>query len=172
MKPDKKARESKIEAVRRATRFVNSSPIEEYALTLLLQHPELKPRCQDMLAEYFENSENSVIFNKWQQCQDTTGDKELLDPAIKEHFDSLVARTLPDNRTEERYTDCVLRLRERYLRNLERKNEELLSLEAETGVKNADLSRLQEMGTNISSELRKLEKIRTRSPGEMNHEKH
>jgi hypothetical protein len=102
VKPDRKINETKMEAVRRATRSVSSSPVEEYALTILLQHPELQARCQDMLAEYFENGENSAIFEKWRQCRDTAAIMKLLDPAIKEHFDSLVVN-LPDNRVEERY---------------------------------------------------------------------
>ncbi|MBI4188684.1 MAG: DNA primase, partial [Chloroflexi bacterium] len=57
------------EAMKRALQPLRSSPLEEYCLALLLRHPELKDR-QELLPEYFENSENREIFVACQQTDD------------------------------------------------------------------------------------------------------
>jgi DNA primase len=161
-KSDRKVSETKSQALLKATRSIGSNPLEEYALAIVLQHPELKSRFEDLLIEYFENSENRVILEKWKLSDDPIAVRQMLDPVIQEHFDALLARTLPGSSVEDRFMDCVIRLRERYLRNLEMKKAEVLALEAETGVKHADLSKLQELGSDISLELYKLEKIKTK----------
>ena len=133
-----------------------SSPVEEYCLTLMLQHPELKSTSESLLPEYFENSENREIFITWQQVGDLPSLKIELDSAIWEHLDSLITRNLPPaSETERQYafTDCVLRLREKFLRNLEIKKEALLALEAESGGTAAELAKLQEQGIEVSIQL-------------------
>ncbi|MDD5702617.1 MAG: DNA primase, partial [Dehalococcoidales bacterium] len=84
-KADRKFKETRPQAIQKATRSIRSNPIEEYILSILLQHPEVKPRSEDILAEYFENSENREIFDKWQQSAETAAVRGLLDPAIQEH---------------------------------------------------------------------------------------
>ena len=133
-----------------------SSPVEEYCLTLMLQHPELKDSCQGLLAEYFENTENREIFTAWQQVGDLPSLKAELDTTIWEHLDSLITRNLPPaSQTERQYsfTDCILRLREKFLRNLEEKQAEVLALEAESGGNAAELAKLQEQGIEVSIQL-------------------
>ena len=96
--------------------------------------------------EYFENSENRAIFEVWKGSVGITADLSvLIDNAIQDHFKKVLNRTLPGDEIEERYADCVLRLRERYLRNLKKKQEEALALEAESGDKAAVL--IQTTGT-------------------------
>jgi DNA primase len=155
-KIDRRAKETRPQAIQKATRPISSSPVEEYALVILLQHPEIKARCQDMIAEYFENSENRVIFDVWQQCADPAKIKESLDLAIQEHFDMLISRNILGNEIEKRYADCVLRLRERFLRNLERKKAELFALEAETEERSAVLAKYEELGMNNKDELKQI----------------
>ena len=155
-KADRRFKETRTQAIQKATRSIRSNPIEEYILAILLQHPEVKPRSEDILAEYFENSENREIFKKWQQSAETTAVRGLLDPVIQEHYDSLAARDLPGSEIESRLEDCLIRLRERYLRNLKRQQQEALALEAETGDRTAVLSKLLEQGTAIDEELAKI----------------
>jgi DNA primase len=171
-KSDRKASESKSQALLKATRSISSSPLEEYALAIVLQHPEMKSRFGDLLIDYFENSENRAIFDQWQSNDDSATIRQMLDPIIQEHFDSLLSRVMQGNSLEERFMDCLIRLRERYLRNLEMKKAGVLALEAETGVKHADLSKLQELGSGNSLELLKLDKIKTKPRREVNYEKH
>jgi hypothetical protein len=156
MKPTPRSKEPKPEAVRRALQPLRSSPVEEYCLALMLQHPELKDSCQGLLAEYFENTENREIFTAWQQAGDLPSLKAELDTTIWEHLDSLTTRNLPPaSQTERKYsfTDCILRLREKFLRNLEEKQAEVLALEAESGGNAAELAKLQEQGIEVSIQL-------------------
>jgi len=153
IKPDRRAQETRQEATARALQPLRSSPPEEYCLALLLQHPELKARCQGLLPEYFENSENREIFIAWQKADDLSALKEQLDTAIEEHLDLLIKRDLPANQLEQKYNNCVLRLREKFLRNLEMKRGEIFALEAESGGSAAELAKLEEQGIEVSIQL-------------------
>jgi len=127
-----------------------SSPVEEYCLTLLLQHPELKNNYQGLAPENFGNTENREIFTAWQQVKDLASLAGTLDPTLHEHLEYLRTRTIPTTGIEKKYTDCVLRLREKYLRSLETKRAEVLTLAAEGG---NELVRLEEQGVEISEQL-------------------
>ncbi|GAI92662.1 unnamed protein product, partial [marine sediment metagenome] len=142
IKPDRRAKGPKSEAVKRAVQPLRSNPLEEYCLALLLKHPELKDSCQGLLPEYFENSENREIFIAWQQGGDLSSLKERLDTAIWEHLDSLITKSIPTNQIEQKCANCILRLREKFLRNREAKRAEALALEAEAGGTGADLAKL------------------------------
>jgi hypothetical protein len=120
---------------------------------LLLQHPELKGCCQHPSPEYFQNSENREIFVAWQQASDLSSLKDELDTAIWEHLDYLITRSLPPNQIEQKYANCVLRLREGFLRSLETKREAALALEAELGGTAAELAKLEEQGIEVSLQL-------------------
>ena len=149
----RRVEEPKPEAVAQALRPVFSSPVEEYCLALLLQHPELKDYPQHPLPEYFQNSENHEIFIAWQQVSDLSSLRDKLDTAIWEHLDYLITRSLPPNQIEEKYADAVLRLREGFLRSLATKREAALALEAELGGTAAELAKLEEQGIEVSLQL-------------------
>jgi len=149
----RRAEEPKPDAVAQALRPVFSSPLEEYCLALLLQHPELKDYHQHPSPEYFQNSENREIFVAWQQASDLSSLKAKLDTAIGEHLDYLLTKSLPPNQIEEKYADAVLRLREGFLRSLATKREAALALEAELGGTAAELAKLEEQGIEVSLQL-------------------
>jgi DNA primase len=130
-----------------------SSPVEEYCLALLLQHPELKNRQEGLLPKYFENSENREIFIAWQQSDKIELVKEKLEPAIHEHLDSLVTRNLLSTNLEQKYAECALRLREKFLRSLATKIEAVLTVEAQSGDKTAELTKLREQGIEVNIQL-------------------
>ena len=136
------------------TRAIFSSPVEEYMIALLLQHPELKQLAGELQPEYFENTENREIFLVWQSTTDLNQIRELLDNTIREHFELMLSKKLPESKLEEKYKDCILRLREKYLRNLERKRSQVLALEREMGGTDAELAKLKEQGTGISEDLK------------------
>ena len=146
-------KQPKPEAVTQAVRPLTSSPLEEYCLALLLQHPELKASSQELSPEYFENSENREIFIAWQKTNDLALLKEELDITIHEHLDHLITMSLLDTQIEQKYNSCVLRLREKFLRNLETKRAEVLALEAESGGTAAELAKLEEQGIEVSVQL-------------------
>jgi DNA primase len=149
----RRIKEPKPKAITRALRPLVSNPLEEYCLALLLQHPELKGRDEDLLPEYFDSSENREISIAWQQVDDTSSLKDKLDTALHEEVDALMSRSLPANQIEQKYANCVLRLKEKFLRNLAVKREEILSLEAEAGGTDAELAKLEEQGIEVSVQL-------------------
>jgi DNA primase len=149
--PDKKQ-----EVAIRTLRSVTSDPIEEHTLALLLRHPELKESPEAIQPEYFQNSVNREIFMAWQKASDPASLKESLDTAIHEHLDSLINKDLPHTGIEERYTSYLLRLRERYLKNMEARRAEIFANEAESGGAGADLAKLDEQGIESSIQLREI----------------
>jgi DNA primase len=153
IKPDRRVRESKPEAMARALQPLRSSPLEEYCLALLLQHPELKNRQEGLLPEYFENSENREIFIAWQRSDKIELLKQELAPEIHEHLDSLVTRNLLSTDIEQKYAECALRLQEKFLRSLATKIEVVLTVEAQSGGKTAELTKLREQGIEVNIQL-------------------
>jgi DNA primase len=154
-KIDRKARETRPQALQKATRTIRSNPVEEYILTILLQHPEMKRKAQVLASEYFENSENRLIFDTcllYEEAPMTS----VVDEAVREHFEALAKRQLPGDEIENRFADCAQRLRERYLRNLKRQQEEALTLEAESGDRASLLAKNEELGNSINEELKKI----------------
>ncbi len=149
----RQAEEPRQEAIAQALRPVFASPREEYCLELLLQHPELRGSSQHPLPEHFENSENREIFVAWQKVDDLSSLKEQLDPTIREYVDRLAAKSLPPNQIEEKYANCVLRLREKFLRSLATKREAALDLAREQGGAAAELAKLEEQGIEVSVQL-------------------
>jgi DNA primase len=97
-----------------------SSSREEYLLALLLQFNELKIELEGLLPEYFRNTENREIYNLWKETGDVVSLKERLDPAMQEHLEIIVSKTLPGagNNIEKRCIDCACELKKTYLKNL------------------------------------------------------
>ena len=149
----KKVKKPKAEVVARAVKPLRSSPLEEYCLALLLQHPELKDRSDEIIPEYFENSENREIFNIWRQANDPSSLRDNLDSAVWEHLDTLINKNLSASQIEQRYTDCVLNLRKKFHQNREAQRAEVLALEAEVGGTAAGLAKLEEGGIEDSIQL-------------------
>jgi hypothetical protein len=147
-----------------AAKALVASPREEYCLALLLKHPELKQRGLELPLDYFENSENREIFLAWKDNCDCLPDmlKEKVDIDVREHLEHIVGKSIPVTRIEEKYEQSVLMLREEYLRNLERKREAVLALEAESGGTAAELAKLQEQGAGVSAELKQVFGLRAR----------
>jgi DNA primase len=171
-KPDAKNKFTPLTVMNRATRSIGSNPVEEYILAILLQNPELKDKTGELLLDYFENSENRAIYEVWKGSIGLTADLSvLIDNTIQDHFQKVLKRPLPAGEIEARYTDCLLRLRERYLRNLKKKQEEALTLEAESGDKAAVLTKLREQGNEVNEELMKIFAQRAKTHGKEIHEK-
>ncbi len=134
---------------------VVKDPLEEYFLALLVQHPELQTKCNDVLPEYLLSAENREILNICRKAQDPVPDEVA--NAVSEHLARLKAQSIPPGPIEERFQSCLLRLRERYVRNIEARRGEILAVEAETGA-GADLARLQADGIQNSLKLREIHK--------------
>jgi DNA primase len=107
--------------------------VEDYLLALLLRNPDLRAQCRDLRSEYFSNIENREIFRACQTCAAGDLGRELLDPALWEHFDRLMGSSTADGRLEERLNTCARRLEKAYLRNTLTKYREMQSLEKDEG---------------------------------------
>jgi DNA primase len=138
------------------------SPLEQYCLALLLQYPELKAEATELSPECFEQSQNRELFLKWRQSTDVAHLKEKLDPALREYAESLLSKELPpmirESEALQRHAlqDCIIRLHEKRLRNLEMKKRELLATEAQIGGVGAELARLEEQGIESSKQLKEI----------------
>ena len=152
----RRVKEPKVETVARVVRSLVSNPLEEYCLALLLQHPELKGSQKDFSPEYFENSENREIFTVWQQANNLSSLKKKLDIAFHEYMDTLINKGLPPNQIEQKFADCLLQLRKKYLQNLAEKKAAILALEAESDGTEATLARMKPEDIEYVSQLREI----------------
>jgi DNA primase len=140
--------------------ITSSSPLEQYCLALLLKYPELTTESSGLSPEHFENTENRELFIKLQQSGDPASLKNSLDSTLQEYLESLLAKDLPPILKEsetarcEDLNQCISRLQEKRLRNLEIKKQELLAIEAETGGTPAQLAKLKEQGLEDDKQLR------------------
>ncbi len=134
--------------------LIRSSRLEEYCITLLLQHPELKKVNKYPASEYFTNSENREILLALQRFNDLSTLKENTDTAIHEHLDSLIKWELPPNNIEQKYDDCILRLEREFWKNMEKGKEEMLASEREEKGPGADLIKLEEEGIEPSLRMK------------------
>ena len=75
--------------------MANRDPLEEYCLSLLLQHPELGERGIDISPDYFDLSENRDVFIKWAGCTTIEDVKGSLPPDLTEHFQTLLSMENP-----------------------------------------------------------------------------
>ncbi|MBI2852259.1 MAG: DNA primase [Chloroflexi bacterium] len=137
-------------------RSVLSNPREEYCLALLLRYPELRAQGESLLPEYFAGSENREIFLALMQSNDVASLKEKLDESMCEHVDVIAGRNIPPTQIEQKYCDCVLRLKEAFLRSLAEKRAEILALEKETGGRAAEAAKEQEYGLEIKEKLQEV----------------
>jgi len=144
----------------RFTHPLVSSPVEEYCLALLLQYPELRQTAQELSPNHFECTENREIFIRWQSSPDTFTLKNELDANLLEHLNYLLSKPIIAERNNKApqldLGNCVLRLQENLLKNLEAKKEVLLNIERENGGVNAELAKLEQEGINSSQQLREI----------------
>jgi DNA primase len=130
--------------------------LEEYTLSLLLQHPELREKAKELSPEHFERTENREIFTIWSMTHNVEELLDKLDIDLREHSDYLQKRALPPatERDQERaLVDCVRRLEERRLLNLKIQEESLLS-DAEFEGRKEDIAVLQQRGVEINLKLK------------------
>jgi DNA primase len=133
-------------------------PPEEYCLTLLLHHPELRGMADHLLPEHFERSENREVFIAWRSTPDVDSLPEVIDAVLGDHLESLLGRTLPPADEliwEKDLASCIGNLEEK---RLKLKNEFITS-EIVAGLKDgeeldsAKLATLQKIPTEVNAEL-------------------
>ena len=99
--------------------FERDDPLEAYSLALLMRDPGLRDAADGLRAEFFRQSENREVFQKWAECSTMEELKEDLDALLQEHLESLLSREIPTmdykQRTES-LAQMIRRLEERQLR--------------------------------------------------------
>jgi DNA primase len=157
-----KRKETPTSTTKFASFIAGKFALEEYCLALLLKYPELRPRTAKLLPEHFERVENRELLLKLKENGDYDTIKDNLDNSIHEYLESLQAKEFPpsidesDSLRQQTIDDCILRLQEKWLRNLEARKAELLTMEAESGGSAAELSKLQEQGIEESKHLKSI----------------
>ncbi|MBM4454284.1 MAG: DNA primase [Chloroflexi bacterium] len=164
-------RKESLTSTTKITSFLaGKSALEEYCMALLLKYPELHPRTAELLPEYFERTENRELLLKLKENGGCDTIKESIDSSIHDHLESLLTKKFPpsidesDDLRQQTMDDCILRLKEKWLRNLETRKAELLTMEAESGGPTAELIKLQEQGIEESKHLRSIFTKRGHNP--------
>jgi len=137
-------------------RAIASNRLEEDYLNLLLHHPECKAYTNNVLPEFFLNSENREVFITWARVDSLAKLRETLAPALHEHLDTIAGRELPSDRLEERDTDYRHRLEERFYKNMAAKTAEILAFEVQEKGAGADLIKLQADKIDYDTRLKEI----------------
>jgi len=101
------------------THLPGGDRLEEYCLALLLQHPELRKRAQELLPDHFERSENREVFLASRDVSDPEELPVNISVDLEEHFQALAGKIMPPfdiRELEVALGDCIRRLEERRLR--------------------------------------------------------
>lgn len=132
-----------------------SSPSEEYCLALVLQNPELKEHVADLREEYLQDSVGRELLARWLATANIDSLRECLDAELHDILDYLMKKELPPANPSQRQhllADCVQRLRELWLRNMEVKKEALLA-ESRVEGPTVQVEKLREQGTDVPEQL-------------------
>jgi len=98
------------------------------------------------------------VLSRWLDCRDRESLQAVLDPSLADTLNHLLAKNLPPaNPSERRHhlLDCILRLRERWLRDLEQKKADVL-LEAEVEGSEVVVENLRQQGNTVPERLNEL----------------
>lgn len=132
--------------------------LEEYYLSLLLQHPALADTGERLSPDCFERTENREVFCAWCDTPDMESLRVRLDASLCEHVDFLVGRALPPASSRELQTDladCARRLKEQRLKRLKALEEALIS-EADSHGDKEEVRALLQKALEPNIELRGL----------------
>jgi DNA primase len=115
-------------ATTKSREITTSSPLEEYCLSIILQHPELKEYSSELSPDFFDNSENREIYNAIINNEDFSQIKPSLDRALWEYYERLVGRKILSDRLDLKLKEMVLRMREEHLKRLAQNRADTLAI--------------------------------------------
>lgn len=110
--------------------------VERYTLHLLLKYDRLRQAAAVLAPEHFERSENRQLFLAWRDCAGAEALRTHLAGPLADHLEELLGQRfppLPDDKTESALLECMLRLRESWLRTMKARESSLMS-DAETAI--------------------------------------
>jgi len=141
-----KAPEGKAETA--SVYLPSTHSLEEECLSLLFGSPELRGETAELEPDCFQESVNRELFLIWRDCSEPEKFKERLEPWLREYVEGLVSRPLPPLSPEEKrevLKHCIGRLKENYLRQRLRMEEELLAQGGEPEAFSRDLEGLRKV---------------------------
>ena len=130
-----------------------SSPREEFCLAMLIQYPQLKDKTAGLKLEYFSNSENAEVFSALLASSDSASVRDGLDGATVEHYDRLANQTVAPQGLEIKLKECILLLKESYLRRVLQNQEAILG---STDLTQEEKDALIRQGFDVNHELKEL----------------
>ncbi|MEK9658905.1 MAG: DNA primase [Chloroflexota bacterium] len=104
--------------------------LEEYALALLIQSPELAGRAVELPEEHLRRADARALLRALSSAGTIEGARALLDEASGAEWDRLAAKVMPPADRTQRELDwaaCLRRLEERHLRELKVQEEAALA---------------------------------------------
>ena len=146
-----RGREAPQGAVESVLRTVGREPVEEHALALALQYPEILARVGEAAADHFARPENRVILSALQETGTIQDAYAQLDGPMAEHLDGLSQRVLPPADSKQRaaeWAECLRRLEERYLRELKEQESVALTEDAPSDVEYREAVSRRALETN------------------------
>ena len=102
-----------VEVSERVLSARTASPVEEYALGLLVRNPSLIDFARGADPECFSQTENRELFAKLLSCATIDELKEDAEPELLAHLERIAAADAPDlarSRSEEALAECLRRL--------------------------------------------------------------
>jgi hypothetical protein len=136
----------------------SANGLEEHLLALLLQRDELREYAEAMPAEHFLDTVNREMFTAWRRLHTLEEITEAVSSDLAETLGRLRSAKLQDSDLQRRIdevTQCVRRMRERYLRHVLQAAEMALQ-EQEQSVEGEERESLRNKTLDPSDHLRKL----------------
>ena len=138
-------------------------PLEEHALALLLQWPDLKVAARELAPEAIIRMDNQEVFAHWLECTTIDALLKVVDEQQRERVNALLSSSLPpmDHRQREQaIRECVYRLEERRLRNLKAEEALLLAYSAQSSHEESeeqeDVADTEQRAVDTNERLRQL----------------
>ncbi|MBI4308322.1 MAG: DNA primase [Chloroflexi bacterium] len=142
----------------------NHDPLEEYILSVLAQHPEMRAHVGGIAPEHFERPENRELFSSLQKSATIEDIRQALDEHLQGHLDFLLSAALPPSdgpELERALADCLRRVQERHLRRLKHLEEQAF---AQGDLSDDERAALEQQGIQRNRELRAALTERKQSP--------
>jgi len=131
-----------------------NDPLGEYCLALLLRYPHLRSNAADLSEEFFPHSEGRQLFVAWRDTTDIDSMRESIDVSLHDYLVLVLGRPIPEMGEEgqkDALDDCMRRLRKRWLKDLQAKEEALISEAQAEGDDGREA--LKQLGEGVSNQL-------------------
>ena len=133
-RPQQPRRQPEREKAENVFRVADHDTLDEHALTLIVQYPEILERVAELEPDHVKRPDNRALLSAIQETGTIEGAHPLLELSEIERLDGLAAKSLPTADRKQRAADwagCLRRMHERYLRELKAQEEIALAGQAD-----------------------------------------